>query len=136
MTTADADLQGLSEVVDRARERADETLAVSVGDVQVVLTAELRETVLALLEKLAAGKSVDVAVLPDELTTGQAADLLGVSRPTVVKLVDDGDLPATRVGTRRRLAATDVLAYRKRSQTGRAATVDDIISVSEELDLY
>ncbi|HEV7759651.1 MAG TPA: helix-turn-helix domain-containing protein [Acidimicrobiales bacterium] len=136
MTEADADLQGLSEVVDRARERADETLVVSVGDVQVELTAELREILLALLEKLAAGKSVDIAVMPDVLTTGQAADLLGVSRPTVVKLVDNGDLPATRVGSRRRLAATDVLAYRARSQTGRAATVDDIISVSEELDLY
>ena len=136
MTKADADLQGLSEVVHRAREQADEKLIVSVGDVQAVLAADLRETLLALLEMLATGENLDITVMPRALTTGQAADLLGVSRPTVVKLIDNGELPATRVGSRRRLAAEDVLAYKERSRSHRAAAMNDIISASEDLDLY
>jgi excisionase family DNA binding protein len=48
-----------------------------------------------------------------KLTTQQAADLLGVSRPTVVRLINDGVLPAERIGNRHRLLLDDVLAYRE-----------------------
>jgi excisionase family DNA binding protein len=74
--------------------------------------------------------------LPAILTTGQAADLLGVSRPTVVKLVDDGVLPAERVGTHRRLRTEDVLAHRARAAQTRAAALDEITRLSEDLGLY
>ncbi|HEY8526476.1 MAG TPA: helix-turn-helix domain-containing protein [Acidimicrobiales bacterium] len=74
--------------------------------------------------------------LPDEITTGQAADLLGVSRRTVVQLIERGDLRATRVGTRRRLAPADVLALRERSRSQRQATLRNVIAASRDLDLY
>lgn len=66
------------------------------------------------VEALQAGRAVTVAPQTQTLTTQQAADLLGVSRPTVVKLIDEGKLPADTPGKRRRLLRLDdVLRYRK-----------------------
>ena len=66
------------------------------------------------------------------LTTQQAADLLGVSRPTIVRLINDNVLPAERIGNRHRLLLDDVLAYRqsrrKRQYDALAATAIDIDS--------
>lgn len=67
------------------------------------------------------------------LTTQQAADLLGISRPTVVKLIENGDLPAERVSSRLRLR--DVLAYqqaRKQAQYEALAATSDEIDDSED----
>ncbi|WP_216329062.1 helix-turn-helix domain-containing protein [Deinococcus aestuarii] len=55
-----------------------------------------------ILGQLAAGKAVQVVTLDPEMTTQQAADLLGVSRPSLVKLVKEGALPHRKVGPRRR----------------------------------
>ena len=67
-----------------------------------------------------------------KLTTQQAADLLGISRPTVVRLIRDGALPAERVGNRHRLLLDDVLAYRDERRTRQyealAATAVDVDS--------
>ncbi len=63
-------------------------------------------------EVLATGDGVVVAPVSKELTTQQAADVLGVSRQYLVRLLDAGRLPFTRTGTRRRVALHDVLALR------------------------
>ena len=84
------------------------------GD-KVELPATVYRAMLQVMEALAAGKAVTVAPQNQLLTTQQAADLLVVSRPTVVKLIDDDELPAETPGTRRRLfRLDDVLAYRAR----------------------
>lgn len=67
------------------------------------------------LQAMEAGKAVTVAPHSQLLTTQQAADLLGVSRPTVVKLIEQGELPAETPGTRRRMVKLDdLLTYRLR----------------------
>jgi excisionase family DNA binding protein len=71
-----------------------------------------------------------------EISTGQAADLLGISRRTVVQLIERGELEATRIGTRRRLEAADVLALRERARSQRTATLRDVVAASRDLDLY
>jgi excisionase family DNA binding protein len=77
---------------------------------------------------LHAGKAVTIALQTMTLTTQQTADLLGVSRPTVVRLINDNVLPAERIGTRHRLLLDDVLSYReerrKRQYDALAATAD------------
>ena len=95
---------------------------------------ELPETVYRVLvqvvEALAAGKAVTVTPTEPRLTTQQTADLLGISRPTVVRLIDSGELRAERNGNRRRLMLSDVLAYRERRRQRQyamlAATAVDI----------
>ncbi len=68
-----------------------------------------------------------------ELTTQQAADLLGLSRTYVVRLIDQGSMPAHMAGTHRRLLASDVLAYRQRRAPSSA--VGDLTEAGEELGL-
>ncbi len=70
------------------------------------------EALAEFLEAAADGERAVVLRSPEDLTTEQAAAVLGVSRPTVIRLVEADELPARLVGTHRRLALGDVLAYR------------------------
>ena len=91
-------------------------VTVSAGGTNVELPAGAARAVRQLLRDLASGSPVHLVPADAELTTQQAADLLGISRTYVVRLVDQGDLAAHLVGTHRRLLAADVLAYRQMRQ--------------------
>ena len=81
----------------------------------IEIPAGLHAVLRQVVEAMKAGKAVTVAPQNKLLTTQQAADLLGVSRPTVVKLIDEGKLPAETPGKRRRMVKLDdLLAYRAR----------------------
>ncbi len=73
------------------------------------------------------GGAVHLLTDDADLTTQEAADILGISRTYVVRLVDDAKIPAHLVGTHRRLRAADVLAYKAR-RDARLAGVDAIAS--------
>lgn len=62
---------------------------------------------------LAQGKGVSVVPTGTQLTTQQAADFLGISRPTLVKLLEQGEVSFTKIGRHRRVALEDLLAYEK-----------------------
>jgi excisionase family DNA binding protein len=82
---------------------------------QVEIPKSVYEVLVQVLEAMAVGKAVTVVPQSQMLTTQQAADLLGVSRPTVVKLIDEGVLPGETPGKRRRMVKLDdALAYRAR----------------------
>ena len=80
---------------------------------QVELPEELHRVLLQVVEALQAGLAVNVAPKSTQLTTQQAADLLGISRPTLIALLDDNKIPHTMVGTHRRMMLDDVLTYRE-----------------------
>ncbi|MGL4174470.1 MAG: excisionase family DNA-binding protein [Dermatophilaceae bacterium] len=82
------------------------------------------------------GEAVRVVSDDEEITTQQAANLLGVSRPYVVGLVDRGDLPSRRVGSRRRLKLSDVLLYREIDQARRLDAVKALAAEAQELGVY
>lgn len=99
------------------------------------LSPRLNEVLEDLLRQLAAGKAVQVVALDPEIGTQQAADLLNVSRPYLVKLVEEGTLPHRKVGPRRRLYLEDVLAYKARLDAQRQQALLALADDLQELGL-
>ncbi len=94
----------------------------------VVLTRELTEALRALLAPLAQGKMVRVVPLEAELTTQEAAEILGVSRPHLIRLLESGKIPYRKVGTHRRIRVEDLLAYREKAQAQGQAILDELVA--------
>lgn len=84
------------------------------------------------------GRGHAVLIVPQntELTTGEAAELLGVTRPTVVKLMEDGILPFTRPNSSRRAALHDVLAYKQQRSQARRSALDEMTADLVDAGVY
>ena len=102
----------------------------------VELPDEVYEVLLHVVDAMCKGLSVTVSPTSQVLTNQQAADLLGISRPTLIKALDEGQLPYTRSGTHRRIALTDVLDYRERRRQTQYAAIDALsVDVDETSDI-
>jgi excisionase family DNA binding protein len=104
------------------------------GD-EVVLPARAVEVLRAVLEQLAQGNAVTVVPAHTELTTQQAADLLNVSRPYLVQLLEGGTIPHRKVGPRRRIRLADLLTYMRSEEERRRETLAELTREAQELGL-
>lgn len=86
------------------------------------------------VQGMARGQTMTLAPHGKELTTQEAADVLHVSRPHLVKLLDEGAIDHYKVGTHRRVRIEDVLAYRERRAAIRREKLDELTRLSEELE--
>lgn len=102
----------------------------------IEVPGELMVMLQAVVEQLRAGNGVSVAAVHAELTTVEAAEMLGVSRPHLVKLLDKGAMPHRMVGAHRRVRLVDVLAYRDRQDERSRRALDELTAQAEELGLY
>ncbi len=88
-----------------------------------------------MLSAMARGEAVALIPTHTELTTQEAADLLLVSRPYLVKLLDDGKIPHHKVGTHRRIRFDDLMAYKRASDAERRRALEELVARDEELGL-
>lgn len=88
------------------------------------------------LQAMASGKNVSIVTYNPELTTQQAADLLSVSRPYLIKLLEQGELPYIMVGTHRRVKFEDLTKYKQQRDSKRRQLLDELIAESQELGFY
>lgn len=103
----------------------------------LTLTPALTELLRDLLGRLGNGESVTILGQQEELSTQQAADLLGVSRPYLIGTVLDGRLlPYRMVGKHRRIRLKDLLAYQEKDLAHRRALAREFTELNQELDPY
>ena len=88
-----------------------------------------------ILAEMASGHAVRLIPHHAELTTQEAAELLNVSRPYVVRLLDEGRIPSHKVGTHRRVLFKDVMTYKAEHRRARGAVLDRMSAIDQELGL-
>lgn len=104
-------------------------------DLPIELPASAFQLLIDILEQMASGNAFTLTSLQTELTTNQAAELLKVSRPFLIKLLENGEIPFRKVGSHRRILAKDVLLYKQTIFEKRSKVLDEMTAQAEELNL-
>lgn len=99
------------------------------------IPASAMQLLVRMLAEMGQGNAVTLTSIHTEVTTQQAADLLNVSRPYVVKLLEDGEIPFRKVGTRRRIQLQDVLNYKRAIYAKRLEVLNELTAYDQELGL-
>ncbi|GAA1556262.1 helix-turn-helix domain-containing protein [Kribbella lupini] len=105
----------------------DDTLAIPRSAVELLARV---------LAHMAAGQGVTVVPAHAELTTQQAADLLNVSRPHLIGLLDAGEIAFRKVGSHRRVRADSLLEYRRKDDHERREVADELTELNQDMGLY
>lgn len=102
---------------------------------ELELPSSVYKVLRQVVHDLARGKAVTVAPIDTVLTTQPAADLLNVSRPYLIKLLESGEIPFQKIGTHRRIKLQDVLDYRRKRGAARRAILDEMAQDAQDMSL-
>lgn len=113
------------------------TVFVEVGDgagERLILPAPAVQLLAEILAEFARGHAMTAYAVTTELTTQEAAGLLNVSRPHLIGLLDRQEIPHHKVGTHRRIALSDLLVYKRKSDARRDAVLAELTALGQELN--
>lgn len=126
-------VRGLSEVLGKRSLKAIRVRASGDGsEASVTVPREAFQLFLEILGHMAKGDTVTLMPIHGELTTQEAADLMNVSRPFLVQLLDEGKIPHRRVGSHRRIRAADLLECLERDKRQRQAVLNELAAEAQK----
>jgi excisionase family DNA binding protein len=103
---------------------------------QVEIPEPVLDLLLMILKSLQAGKAISIVPEHQQLTTQRAANILGVSRPFLVRLAENGDVPFHMVGSHRRIYLRDLLDYKRRRDAARHEAINDMARTEMDAGAY
>lgn len=112
---------------DRARVQMD--------GLDIVLPRHAIELLRNILTEMAQGNAVSIMPMHAELTTQEAANILNVSRPHLIKLLEDGQIEHVKVGTHRRIRLQDLMEYKRRRDEESRAAMQELVDQAQDLDM-
>ena len=101
----------------------------------VTLPLSAFKLLLSILTEMAEGNAVALLPVHAELSTQEAADLLNVSRPYLIQLLENKKIPFRKVGTRRRILFQDLMDYKTKIDVARRKTLDELAQEAQDLDM-
>lgn len=104
-------------------------------NVELKLSPSMFEALMEVINEMAQGKAIMLMPIDAELTTQEAANILNVSRPYFVKLLDEKQIPSRLVGRYRRVRFEDLLNYQRKLERDRQAALDEMAAQAQELGL-
>lgn len=127
----------LAESEDQARKRNAKIISLRIQGSDEVINIPLKALKLlsSIIENMAQGKSIALMPTDAEITTQQAADILNVSRPHVIKLLEKGEIPFKKVGSHRRILLQDILEYESKFKSDRRKKLDYLAKEAQKLNL-
>ena len=133
-TLARASAEELSRLL--ARKPEADRARVSLDGIDLVLPKYALALLRDILAEMAQGNAVTIVPTHAELTTQQAADILNVSRPHLVKLLEAEEIPFKKVGTHRRIRYEDLMDYKARRDAQSQAALDELVEQAQNEDMY
>jgi excisionase family DNA binding protein len=107
----------------------------SLKEPSIKIPAQAAHLLVQILDEMSRGNAVKLIPVHAELTTQEAADLLNVSRPTLIRLLDEGKIEFHKVGTHRRVPIKSALAYKRQIDGERKAALAELAAYDQELGI-
>ena len=104
-------------------------------DETVVLPASALKMLVGILDEMKRGNTVTLTPVRAELTTQEAADMLNISRPSLIQMLDEGKIEYRKVGTHRRVRFESVMAYKRRVHAERIAALNELAAYDQKIGI-
>jgi excisionase family DNA binding protein len=107
-----------------------------IQDTSITIPSGMFQLMVNVLQSVSRGEPVTILPLSAELTTQEAANMLRVSRPYLVKLLESGAIPSRKVGIYRRVLLQDLLYYKKTEKQRQSAVMEELTKEAQDMGLY